>query len=77
MPRWWDLLSSHATFVTDCRRRYGSIVREALGNPTMDIGPLDHMLELRKRLECKPFSWYMKEVSASLVHAAVVEVVDT
>eukprot|EP00041_Stephanoeca_diplocostata_P014834 m.280150 g.280150 ORF g.280150 m.280150 type:complete len:652 (+) comp19820_c0_seq9:134-2089(+) len=41
---------------------YAPIVQTALGNPEMDIGPLDHMLALRKRLECKPFSWYMKEV---------------
>ena len=25
-------------------------------------GPLDKMMALRKRLECKPFSWYMDEV---------------
>lgn len=25
-------------------------------------GPLDKMLALRKKLECKPFSWFMEQV---------------
>jgi hypothetical protein len=41
---------------------YAFIVEAALGSPKMDIGPLDKMLALRKKLECKPFSWYMDEV---------------
>eukprot|EP00039_Didymoeca_costata_P004072 m.71181 g.71181 ORF g.71181 m.71181 type:complete len:603 (+) comp12221_c0_seq1:404-2212(+) len=41
---------------------YAFILRAALGNPRMDIGPLDNMLTLRKKLECRPFSWYMNEV---------------
>eukprot|EP00040_Diaphanoeca_grandis_P030364 m.179399 g.179399 ORF g.179399 m.179399 type:complete len:638 (+) comp31973_c0_seq1:195-2108(+) len=41
---------------------YAIIAQNAIGNPGIDIGPLDQMLALRKRLECKPFSWYMQEV---------------
>lgn len=38
------------------------IVEDALGNPKMDIGPIDDMLALRKQLKCKPYSWYLKNV---------------
>jgi len=41
---------------------YAFIVENALGNPKIDIGPLDKMLALRKKLECKPFSWFMEQV---------------
>jgi len=41
---------------------YAFITQNALGNQKIDIGPLDKMMALRKRLECKPFSWYMDEV---------------
>eukprot|EP00051_Salpingoeca_urceolata_P002878 m.53458 g.53458 ORF g.53458 m.53458 type:complete len:792 (+) comp12384_c0_seq2:101-2476(+) len=42
------------------------IVRDALGlgadGPGFDIGPLDHMRELRKKLDCRPFRWFLSEV---------------
>lgn len=43
---------------------FAFIVREAIGvaDQHTDIGPLDHMLELRERLQCKPFSWFLKNV---------------
>jgi polypeptide N-acetylgalactosaminyltransferase len=43
---------------------YGFIVREAIGatDGHTDIGPLDHMLELRKKLNCKSFDWFLKNV---------------
>lgn len=43
---------------------YAFIVREAIGatDPSTDIGPLDHMLELRRKLNCKSFDWFLKNV---------------
>lgn len=41
---------------------YAQIVKEAIGSPNVEMGPIDKMMSLRKSLECKPFSWYMKEV---------------
>eukprot|EP00049_Salpingoeca_infusionum_P024853 m.17346 g.17346 ORF g.17346 m.17346 type:complete len:572 (-) comp7417_c0_seq1:347-2062(-) len=43
---------------------YGYIVKEAIGagSSDMDIGPLDHMRELRNRLQCKGFDWFLKNV---------------
>ena len=33
-----------------------------IGQDKLDIGPIDKMMALRRRLECKPFSWYMENV---------------
>uniref|UniRef100_A0A0G4FZ43 Protein-UDP acetylgalactosaminyltransferase 7 n=1 Tax=Chromera velia CCMP2878 TaxID=1169474 RepID=A0A0G4FZ43_9ALVE len=33
------------------------------GPPVPDIGPLDEIRELRSRLQCHPFSWYLREVA--------------
>ena len=52
---------------------YAPIVRSAIGNPDVDMGPIDQMLALRKRLECKPFSWYMKEVYPTNVFSDIHE----
>jgi polypeptide N-acetylgalactosaminyltransferase len=41
---------------------YGDIVRKALGEPDIDYGSLDKMIELRKNLNCKPFDWFLKNV---------------
>ncbi|EGD73692.1 glycosyl transferase [Salpingoeca rosetta] len=43
---------------------YGFIVKEAIGaaGKQPDIGPLDHMLELKQQLQCKSFDWYLKNV---------------
>jgi hypothetical protein len=42
---------------------YAFIVKAALGSQArLDIGSVEHMVQLRRDLQCKPFSWYMKEV---------------
>ena len=43
---------------------YAFIVEEAIGatKASVDIGPLDDMLELRERLQCKNFDWFLKNV---------------
>ena len=53
---------------------YAFIVQNALGNPTFDIGPLDKMLALRKKLECKPFSWFMENVYPTNMFADPTEI---
>lgn len=44
---------------------YAFIVKEAIGandGDAIEIGPLDHMIELRERLQCKSFDWFLKNV---------------
>eukprot|EP00056_Hartaetosiga_gracilis_P022984 m.34518 g.34518 ORF g.34518 m.34518 type:complete len:571 (+) comp9928_c0_seq2:87-1799(+) len=41
---------------------YAYIVKEAIGHSNTDMGPLDHMLKLRKDLKCKSFDWFLKNV---------------
>ncbi len=42
---------------------YAFIVKAALGaQAKLDIGSIEHMVQLRRDLKCKPFSWFMKEV---------------
>ena len=36
---------------------FGAVVKETLFADNVNIGPLDQMLALKKRLGCKPFSW--------------------
>ena len=37
-------------------------MQAAVGHPNIDIGPLDKMRELRKRLQCKSFQWFLDNV---------------
>jgi polypeptide N-acetylgalactosaminyltransferase len=42
---------------------YAFIVKAALGSQgQQDVGSIEHMMQLRRDLKCKPFSWFMKEV---------------
>eukprot|EP00053_Salpingoeca_punica_P018114 m.176320 g.176320 ORF g.176320 m.176320 type:complete len:591 (-) comp17363_c1_seq3:1576-3348(-) len=41
---------------------YAFIAEAAMGNPTMDIGPLEGMKQLRSDLKCKSFDWFLKNV---------------
>jgi hypothetical protein len=36
------------------------------GKPSMDIGDLSERLELRTRLQCRDFGWYLKNISPDL-----------
>src|SRR3989338_5459155 len=31
-----------------------------------ELGPLDHLLEVKQRLKCKPFKWYLENVFPEL-----------
>lgn len=43
---------------------YAYIVQEAIGatDSSINVGPLDHMMELRDKLQCKNFDWFLKNV---------------
>eukprot|EP00042_Codosiga_hollandica_P030644 m.179076 g.179076 ORF g.179076 m.179076 type:complete len:594 (-) comp53415_c0_seq2:1232-3013(-) len=41
---------------------FGDLARRSLGNPRMDYGSLTEMRALREKLQCKPFSWFLKNV---------------
>eukprot|EP00053_Salpingoeca_punica_P009174 m.82207 g.82207 ORF g.82207 m.82207 type:complete len:226 (-) comp14903_c0_seq1:930-1607(-) len=43
---------------------YGFLVEKALATEVSAevVGPLKHMRELRERLQCKPFDWFLKNV---------------
>ena len=41
---------------------YGDFVRRALHDPKVNIGSLTEMRDLRKRLQCKSFDWFLKNV---------------
>lgn len=36
--------------------------RNVLGRPVVDVGDISERLELRQRLQCKPFSFFLNEV---------------
>lgn len=33
-----------------------------IGHPNLDLGPLDHMMDLKDRLHCKNFTWFLKHI---------------
>eukprot|EP00730_Choanoeca_flexa_P005019 TRINITY_DN11865_c1_g3_i4.p1 TRINITY_DN11865_c1_g3~~TRINITY_DN11865_c1_g3_i4.p1 ORF type:complete len:308 (+),score=77.59 TRINITY_DN11865_c1_g3_i4:78-1001(+) len=41
---------------------FGWLAQEHLGNPKIDMGPLDKMIALREKLQCKPFKWFLENV---------------
>eukprot|EP00052_Salpingoeca_macrocollata_P020730 m.174822 g.174822 ORF g.174822 m.174822 type:complete len:592 (+) comp21341_c1_seq1:116-1891(+) len=41
---------------------YGFLVEKALQDEDSDIGPLKHMRDLRAKLQCKSFDWFLKNV---------------
>ncbi len=47
---------------------YKDMAKKNIGSlpPSMSLGPLDHMLEVRSRLQCKPFKWLLEEVFPEL-----------
>jgi hypothetical protein len=36
---------------------FGWLAKDQLGNPHTEMGPLDKMMALRKKLNCKPFKY--------------------
>lgn len=45
---------------------FGAIVKAALNEPTLDLGPMEEMQALKQRLQCKPFSWFLQNVYPGL-----------
>eukprot|EP00045_Choanoeca_perplexa_P010796 m.111844 g.111844 ORF g.111844 m.111844 type:complete len:699 (-) comp15399_c0_seq1:176-2272(-) len=41
---------------------FGWLAQEHLGNPKIDMGPLNKMIALREKLQCKPFKWLLENV---------------
>lgn len=42
---------------------YAFLVKASLGSQaSLEVGAIEHMLQLRRDLECKPFRWFMTEV---------------
>ncbi|EDQ87587.1 uncharacterized protein MONBRDRAFT_37866, partial [Monosiga brevicollis MX1] len=41
---------------------FGWITRDVMGNPHTELGPLKKMIDLRERLQCKSFKWYLETV---------------
>eukprot|EP00050_Salpingoeca_kvevrii_P002763 m.201611 g.201611 ORF g.201611 m.201611 type:complete len:572 (-) comp10682_c0_seq1:1324-3039(-) len=54
---------------------FAFLAKDALGNPSLDIGPLDKMRQLRESLHCKPFSWFLQNVYPEAMVTSLDEIV--